>query len=154
MAEAALDDGVADLVEMTRAQIADPRLVAMVRAGAGPTGAAVHPLQPGLPGPATTGIRWSAAWASPGRGTRRWTPTPRRAPPATPAGSSTPWWWGPGPAGLECARVLALQGHRVRVVERSDRTGGALRAAAVGPGRERLADLADVAGGRVRPARA
>ena len=45
---------------------------------------------------------------------------------------------GAGAAGLECARVLALQGHRVRVVERGDRPGGALRAAAVGPGRGRL----------------
>ena len=32
-AQAALDDGVADLVEMTRAQIAEPRLVGLVRAG-------------------------------------------------------------------------------------------------------------------------
>ena len=32
-AQAALDGGSADLVEMTRAQIADPRLVALVRAG-------------------------------------------------------------------------------------------------------------------------
>ena len=48
---------------------------------------------------------------------------------------------GAGPAGLECARVLALRGQRVRVVERSASTGGALAAAAVGPGRERLALL-------------
>ena len=34
VAQSALDDGVADLAEMTRAQIADPRLVSLVRAGA------------------------------------------------------------------------------------------------------------------------
>jgi 2,4-dienoyl-CoA reductase (NADPH2) len=39
--------------------------------------------------------------------------------------------------------VLATRGHQVRVVERSDRLGGALRAAAVGPGRDRLAVLVD-----------
>lgn len=33
LAQRALDDGIADLVEMTRAQIADPQLVALVRAG-------------------------------------------------------------------------------------------------------------------------
>jgi 2,4-dienoyl-CoA reductase (NADPH2) len=48
---------------------------------------------------------------------------------------------GGGPAGLECARVLAARGHRVRLAERADRLGGALRTAAVGPGRERLALL-------------
>jgi 2,4-dienoyl-CoA reductase (NADPH2) len=50
---------------------------------------------------------------------------------------------GGGPAGLECARVAALRGHRVRLVERSDRLGGALRVAARGAGRARLAVLAD-----------
>ncbi len=48
---------------------------------------------------------------------------------------------GAGPAGLECARVLSGRGWRVRVLERTGRAGGALRGAAVGPGRGRLADL-------------
>ncbi len=48
---------------------------------------------------------------------------------------------GAGPAGLECARVLLRRGREVRVVDRAPMTGGTLRAAAVGPGRERLADL-------------
>jgi 2,4-dienoyl-CoA reductase (NADPH2) len=48
---------------------------------------------------------------------------------------------GGGPAGLEAARVLAARGHRVRVAERGERTGGALRTAARAPGRERLALL-------------
>ena len=39
---------------------------------------------------------------------------------------------GAGPAGLEMARVAALRGHRVRVVERGDRVGG--MAAVAGPG--------------------
>jgi NADH:flavin oxidoreductase / NADH oxidase family/Pyridine nucleotide-disulphide oxidoreductase len=49
---------------------------------------------------------------------------------------------GGGPTGLECARVAALRGHRVRLCERGDRLGGALVPAAAGPGRERLALLA------------
>jgi len=39
---------------------------------------------------------------------------------------------GAGPAGLETARVAALRGHRVRVIERSDHIGGV--AAVAGPG--------------------
>jgi 2,4-dienoyl-CoA reductase (NADPH2) len=50
---------------------------------------------------------------------------------------------GGGPAGLEAARVLAGRGHRVRLAERGERTGGALRTAALAPGRERLALLTD-----------
>ena len=41
-------DGVADAVEMTRAQIADPDLVR--KTAAGDADAAVHPLQPDVPG--------------------------------------------------------------------------------------------------------
>jgi 2,4-dienoyl-CoA reductase (NADPH2) len=50
---------------------------------------------------------------------------------------------GGGPAGLEAARVAAAGGHPVRLAERSDRLGGVLRAAAVGPARARMARLAD-----------
>jgi 2,4-dienoyl-CoA reductase (NADPH2) len=45
---------------------------------------------------------------------------------------------GGGPAGLEAARVLALRGHRVRLVERSHELGGALRLAAAVGGRARM----------------
>jgi 2,4-dienoyl-CoA reductase (NADPH2) len=36
---------------------------------------------------------------------------------------------GAGPAGLEAARVAAIRGHRVRIVERTDRVGGLARTA-------------------------
>jgi 2,4-dienoyl-CoA reductase (NADPH2) len=50
---------------------------------------------------------------------------------------------GGGPAGLECARVAAARGHRVRLVEAADRCGGMVRLAANVPGHERLARLVD-----------
>ena len=46
----ALEDGVADAVEMTRAQIADPDLVGQAAGGHTRAHPALHPLQPDLPG--------------------------------------------------------------------------------------------------------
>ncbi|MEU3271550.1 mycofactocin system FadH/OYE family oxidoreductase 1 [Saccharomonospora sp. NPDC006951] len=50
---------------------------------------------------------------------------------------------GGGPAGLEAARVLALRGHHVRLFERDAELGGMLNVAARVPGRERLGALRD-----------
>jgi 2,4-dienoyl-CoA reductase (NADPH2) len=50
---------------------------------------------------------------------------------------------GGGPAGLEAARVAADRGHSVRLVEQDGEFGGAVRDAAAGAGRERLALLVD-----------
>jgi mycofactocin system FadH/OYE family oxidoreductase 1 len=137
-AQSALDDGVADLVEMTRAQIAEPRLVSLVRAGdsdrARPCilcNQACRVRDNRNPVVSCVGEPRSGyeTIEPPVDGTD---PDQRRV-----------LVVGAGVAGLECARVLASRGHRVRVVERSDQPGGALRAAAVGPGRGRLAALAE-----------
>ncbi|MBI5578723.1 MAG: FAD-dependent oxidoreductase [Deltaproteobacteria bacterium] len=48
---------------------------------------------------------------------------------------------GAGPAGLSCARLLALRGHRVVVVEERDRPGGALVYASKPPGRGELWEM-------------
>ena len=48
---------------------------------------------------------------------------------------------GAGPAGLAAARMAALRGHSVTIVEKKGRIGGMLRLAAVVPGREEIKDI-------------
>lgn len=154
-AQAALDDGTADLVEMTRAQIADPRLVRLVRAG---TPERVRPCircnqvcqvhDPRNPLVSCVGEPRSGyeTVEPPGE--------PPVEPPVVPPGDARPT--GPSPvrattpgrpavvvvgggvAGLECARVLAERGRRVRVLERAATVGGMAVRVAVGPGRTPL----------------
>jgi 2,4-dienoyl-CoA reductase-like NADH-dependent reductase (Old Yellow Enzyme family)/thioredoxin reductase len=58
---------------------------------------------------------------------------------------------GAGPAGLEAARVLALRGHSVTVLEQASEPGGQLRLARLVPGRADLAGLATyLAGAAIR----
>jgi 2,4-dienoyl-CoA reductase (NADPH2) len=135
-AQAALDDGTADLVEMTRAQIADPRLVTRVRTGA------AHRIRPCILCNQACRVRDNrnplvSCVGEPRSGHETIEPDPEGTDPS--AGEALVV--GGGVAGLECARVLAGRGHRVRLVERGSRLGGAARAASVGPGRERMAEL-------------
>jgi 2,4-dienoyl-CoA reductase-like NADH-dependent reductase (Old Yellow Enzyme family)/ribulose 1,5-bisphosphate synthetase/thiazole synthase len=50
---------------------------------------------------------------------------------------------GGGPAGLAAARMAALRGHRVTLVEETARLGGLLRLAAMPPGRGEIMDVID-----------
>ncbi len=50
---------------------------------------------------------------------------------------------GAGPAGLEAARVAALKGHEVTLVEKENRIGGQWNIAAVPPGKAEFASLLD-----------
>jgi 2,4-dienoyl-CoA reductase (NADPH2) len=138
VADSALGDGTADLVEMTRAQIAEPRLVALVRHGQGGRARpcilcnqACHVRDNRNPLVSCVG--------EPRSGHETVEPPVD----GTDAVGRDVLIVGAGVAGLECARVLSARGHRPRVVERSDRTGGALRAVAVGPGRQPLGRLAE-----------
>ncbi len=133
-AEWAVGDGVCDAVEMTRAQIADPDLVDKLRQGS--------PIRPCIRCNQTCQVR------------------DVRSPVVTCVGEPTsgretedPNWYAPatqprnvlvvgaGIAGLETARVAARRGHRVRIVERSERVGGV--AALAGPGAPLVAWLSN-----------
>ncbi|HEX4219141.1 MAG TPA: mycofactocin system FadH/OYE family oxidoreductase 1 [Acidimicrobiales bacterium] len=135
-AQAALDAGAADLVEMTRAQIADPRLVALVRAGT------PEQVRPCILCNQACHVRDNrnpiiSCVGEPRSGHE----TDEPATDGTDPVARDVLVVGGGPAGLECARVLAERGHRVELAERTPMAGGSLRAGAVGPGRERLARL-------------
>ena len=129
----ALADGAADLVEMTRAQITDPDLVAWLRAG-----------QPDRIRPCllcnqacmvrdnrnpviSCVIEPSSGHELEGGDLLGQDQQP-----------STVLVVGGGPAGMEAARVLAERGHRVRLAERGPALGGMLVTAAAVHGRHRL----------------
>lgn len=127
-AATALADGVADAVEMTRAQIADPDLVTKLAAGTPEqirpctlcnqlcqVRDARNPIVSCVAEPSSGHEHCDPHWYEP-------THRPREVVVV-----------GAGPAGLECARVAAIAGHRVRVVERRAEPGGI--AAVAGPHR-------------------
>ena len=125
-ARRALDEGVADVVEMTRAQIADPDLVVKIRRGAVPRPCVLcnqtcQVLDPRNPVVTCVG--------NPTAGHETVDPVEGIADVATGAVLVV----GGGPAGLEAARVLALRGHRVTVADASARVGGMVRAAVGAP---------------------
>jgi 2,4-dienoyl-CoA reductase (NADPH2) len=153
MASTVLADGTADLVEMTRAQLADPDLVARVRTGQperirpctltnqhswvrdprnliisddGEPGTGFEGVEPSVDGPGVVAGGTAAVMGDERSGAGR-----------------AVLVVGGGPAGLEAARVAALRGYRVHLVERAALLGGALRLAAALPGRSRLGLLVD-----------
>ncbi len=140
--EWALSDGVCDAVEMTRAQIADPDLVAKLSADR------AESIRPCIRCNQTCQVRdvrnpIVSCVGEPSAG--RETEDPDwYAPTTTPRDVVV---IGGGVAGLETARVCAIRGHRVALYELRDRVGGL--AAVAGPG----AALADMAGGGVSPPR-
>lgn len=138
-----IDDAACELVEMTRAQIADPDLCdkalharaerirpcilcnqhCLVRDPRNPiVSCSVNPI---------AGHELDDAWLD----------VDASEPPASPAGDAVVI--GGGVAGMEAARLLARTGRRVTLFEKGDGLGGTLRSAARLPGRERLALLCD-----------
>jgi 2,4-dienoyl-CoA reductase (NADPH2) len=138
-AEEALQASVCDGVEMTRAQIAEPALVAKAAAGH------IERIRPCILCNQTCQVRDArnpivSCVAEPNTGHETEEPPidADRAPV-----SADVVIVGGGPAGLEAARVAAERGHRVRLFERSAELGGSLRIAATARGRQRLQALVD-----------
>lgn len=141
-ARQALDDGVADLVEMTRAQIAEPDLVALLRAGER------ERIRPCVLCNQKCRVRDNrnplvSCVANPVAGHETEEPPLDEPAPGDPGESNPVLVVGGGPAGMEAARVLATRGWSVELAERAERLGGtAVRAAEVA-GRGRFRELVD-----------
>lgn len=141
-AEEVVASGVADMVALTRAQIADPDLGRKLLGlepvdGAEPGIRHCIRLNQGCLGRGSRGLAMSCtvnplAGRELERGER-----PRAA---------LPQRWivvGSGPAGMRAAVELAADGHAVTLIERSDELGGQLRLARRVPGRESVGLLVD-----------
>ncbi|NMO88968.1 mycofactocin system FadH/OYE family oxidoreductase 1 [Actinomycetospora sp. TBRC 11914] len=127
-AAAALDQ--ADLVEMTRALLADPDLVAHARAGRAPRPCVLTNQRCRVRDVRNPRISCTVA---PTSGVPTVPPDDGRAVRVV----------GGGPTGLEGALTLARAGYRVTLLERDDDLGGLLRAVARLPGRGRFARLVE-----------
>ncbi|WP_055554788.1 NADH:flavin oxidoreductase [Streptomyces sp. NBRC 110028] len=133
----AVREGLLDLVGMTRAQIADPHLVAKVAAGdedrIRPCVGASYCLDAIYDSGDTKCVHNPAT----GREQR----LPHTVPPAAERKKAVVV--GAGPAGLEAARVLGERGHAVVVFEAGDLPGGQIRIAASNTRRRDLLGIVD-----------
>ena len=149
MAEAAIADGVCDLVEMTRALIADSHLVAKIRAGRADTIRPCilcnqacrvrdnrNPLVSCVMDPSSGYETAASGYETAQSGYE--TPVSGTSRSRQNVGGRPVLVVGAGPAGLEAAGLLASSGWRVRLVDRLPYCGGALRDSSVGSGRERI----------------
>jgi 2,4-dienoyl-CoA reductase (NADPH2) len=141
-AEWALGDGVCDAVEMTRAQIADPALGRKLGQGVS------EQVRPCVLCNQLCQVRDArnpivSCIGEPASGHELDDPSPVPDGPAGPGPASGRLVFvvGGGPAGLEAARVAALRGHSVLLLEASGRLGGGAAVAATALGRERLVEL-------------
>lgn len=139
LAEEILAAGKADMVAMTRGQIADPELANKAREGRadeitrcirGNQGCIARVFK-GQPISCTVN-------PAAGREGRFGVGTLKPA--------ATPGHWvvvGAGPAGMRAAGTLALRGHRVTLLERDDQVGGQVRLIVASPGRAPFGSLAE-----------
>ena len=137
-AQRALADGAADLVEMTRAQITDPDLVARLWAGQ------PERIRPCLLCNQACMVRDNrnpviTCVIEPGSGHEHEAGDVR----GHDQNPGPVLVVGGGPAGMEAARVLAERGHQVRLAERGPALGGMLTTAAAVHGRDRLGVAVD-----------
>ena len=135
----ALNDGAADLAEMTRAQITDPDLVARQRDGE------PDRIRPCLLCNQACMVRDNrnpiiTCVIEPSSGHELDDDDDTAGPDLVPTSVLIV---GGGPAGMEAARVLAERGHPVRLAERGPALGGMLATAALVHGRQRLGVAVD-----------
>jgi 2,4-dienoyl-CoA reductase-like NADH-dependent reductase (Old Yellow Enzyme family) len=125
--ERVLAEGVADLVGFTRATIADPDLVIKTIAGRADAGRPCIACNQGCVGGLSLGTMACTVNADVGFEVDRGGAYDRVD------AARRVVIVGGGPAGMEAARVAAMRGHAVTVLERADRLGGAVHAAAAAP---------------------
>ena len=136
-AEEVLRSGVADMVALTRAQIADPDLSEKLRTGRTDEIRHCIRLNQGCLGRGTKGLPVSCT-VNPLAGRELERAALGRA------GAAEDWVVvGGGPAGMRAAVELAGLGHRVRLFERAERLGGQLELARAVPGRASVGLLVD-----------
>ncbi|MEX1243814.1 MAG: FAD-dependent oxidoreductase, partial [Thermoanaerobaculia bacterium] len=130
LAEEILAAGNADMVAMTRAQIADPEFANKVRDGR--EDEIYHCIRgnQGCIGRVFKGLAISCT-VNPQAGRER------KLGALQPAGSPAEWLVvGGGPAGMKAAETLAKRGHGVTLVEKEDRLGGQVNLILKTPGRD------------------
>jgi mycofactocin system FadH/OYE family oxidoreductase 2 len=132
LAEDILASGKADMVAMTRAQIADPELANKLRDGR--EDEIYHCIRgnQGCIGRVFKGLPISCT-VNPAAGRER------RFGEGTLVPAETPATWlvaGGGPAGMKAAETLARRGHDVTLVEREERLGGQVNLILKTPGRD------------------
>jgi 2,4-dienoyl-CoA reductase-like NADH-dependent reductase (Old Yellow Enzyme family)/thioredoxin reductase len=138
-AEEVLRSGQADMVSIVRGQIADPHWVGKAQAGR------AEDVRPCLScNQMCWGRRYRDYWISclinPSAG-REFEWGGDRFTPATKP--KTVLIVGGGVAGMEAARVAAERGHKVTLVEASDKLGGLFRLAGLQPRRQQITDYID-----------
>jgi 2,4-dienoyl-CoA reductase-like NADH-dependent reductase (Old Yellow Enzyme family)/thioredoxin reductase len=135
-AEEILARGQADMVAMTRAQIADPELVAKISEGREDELRHCIRGNQGCIGRFFRGLPISCT-VNPAAGRER-----KFAHALDPVGTPADWVVvGGGPAGMKAAETLAARGHRVVLFEREDELGGQVRLLLRTPGRGEFAWL-------------
>src|SRR5277367_5933291 len=138
-AQQVLNEGIADMVGMVRAQIADPNLIRKTREGRAEDVRPCIACNQGCIGGLFRDL-WLGCTVNPAVGFEKYLDETLLTPVATPRKILI---IGGGPAGMEAARVAALQGHKVVLAEANGRLGGAVNAAKRAPVLHTVGDIVD-----------